>query len=837
VQRLADALGLAATQRDELLRVSARSRRPTQLASRDQHAMDVGFDASAAGRSEYPDTLSAPPFPAQPEGRLPQHLTRLIGRDPTVRELAQIFLRPGGRLLTLTGPGGVGKTRVAVAVAEYVESGFADGVWFVDLSVLRQTGLIVPTITHVLGIKEVGGRPPLERLLISVGDRHVLLVLDNCEHLIGACAQIAERLLKECLHLSILATSREPLRVQGETAWRVMPLATPGSDGRVSAREVAECDSVQLFVERARQVVPHFSCSPANASAIAEICHRLDGIPLAIELAAARVRVLSPAQIAARLDNRFQLLSVATRTAPARHQTLRETLQWSYELLTVAERTLFHRLSAFAGGCTLEAAEDVASAIVVPDPDFLDLLTALVDRSLVLAERDESYVRYRLLETVRQFASEQLEALGETELVRNRHAAYFLRLAQERDPWLWGPDMATWQTTLERDKGNLRAALAWLMETGQVSDAQRLAAVLSRFWQLGNHCAEGREWLARLIELSQPVEAPVFARVLLGAGLIAAYQGEYATARDYLERALAMSRQVGDRLAQAHVVFSLGLLAWLGGDTPAARELADAGLTLSREGSYRLQESLNLFLLGAVAAENEDFEAAETLARATLDISTELTFTQGRGLALGILGAVSYERGEYIQAHSQLEGALELFRTAGFAVGMVWTLGFLGWLAAAEGQTALARDIFARSVDLIRSLGMSTRIPVVLEGLAEVAALEGQPIRAIGLAGAATAERIRLHTQSSRIEHGHLCRWLVPVRSNMDCADAVAAWLEGSLLPLEQAISLGLERPSTVRYVTRAVPNHCDDNSVCASRKSAWNVAATLLQQSVHDCQ
>ena len=450
-----------------------------------------------------------------------------MGRERELGEAAALL--GAHRLVTLTGPGGTGKTRLALQAAAEVLEAHPDGVWLVELAALADPALVPQAVAAAVGVREEPGRPLPATLTDALRPKRLLLVLDNCEHLLDACARLADALLRACPHVRVLATSREALGLAGETAWRVPSLTVPDVADTQHAPDVADVAryaAVRLFADRAAAVQPEFVLTDENAAAVAQICARLDGIPLAIELAAARVRVLPPRQLLERLDDRFRILTGGSRTALERHQTLRAAVDWSYDLLTEPERALFARLAVFAGGWTLEAAEQVGAGEGIESPEVLDLLTRLADQSLVVAqEQPDGTARYRLLESLRQYGRDKLAARAEAPAVRDRHLAHFLALAERADPGLYGPDAPAWIERLEVEHDNLRAALDWALGPaagqGQAARGLRLAGALEYFWFLRVHRREG---LARLQQaLAHTDDAPSAARAqaLYSAGALA----------------------------------------------------------------------------------------------------------------------------------------------------------------------------------------------------------------------------------------------------------------------------------------------------------------------------
>jgi predicted ATPase/class 3 adenylate cyclase len=517
---------------------------------------------------------------------LPTQLNSFIGREDQLIELRRLLL--GGRLLTLTGPGGIGKTRLALALADSVLPDYADGVWVIELAALHDPSLVPNAVAAALGVHEETVHSVLQETVIgSLRHRRVLLVLDNCEHLVQACAELAEVLLRACPNVRILATSREPLRAMGEATWRVTPLLLGARLDSGQAKETARSEAGRLFVERAQAAEPDFVLTEQNARAVTDVCYRLDGIPLALELAAARVRSLGIEQLAARLDDRFRLLAGGARTAPPRQRTLLATLDWSHELLTESERQLFGRLSIFGGGWTLDAAEEVCSGDALELGDIVILLGELVDKSLVVVDAtSEEQARYVFLETVRQYARERLTACGGLHSTAHRHAAYYQAFAEQSMSGITGEasldPRVVWLRRADREHDNMRAALDWAVECGEADIALRLAAALWWSWVLHLRWSEARTWLERVLALpgAQPPTA-LRARVLFGAAMLSTLIGEVATARIEVDECLRIAIATGDESMTLRARLTRQLVLRSGGEYAAAREearelLADA---------------------------------------------------------------------------------------------------------------------------------------------------------------------------------------------------------------------------------------------------------------------
>jgi non-specific serine/threonine protein kinase len=616
-------------------------------------------------------TMARRPSVETAHTNLPIPLTSFIGRT---RELAMVkhLLDPSGtlrenpkdlpaRLLTLTGVGGCGKTRLAIQVArsDDLSRYYADGVWWVELTAVSDASLVPHMVRKVLGIGETLNIEVLDLLVNHLRDKSLLLVLDNCEHLVTVCAQLAETILSHCPAVQILATSREALGIGGEVAWLVPSLSLPIEDVIPSPEALLQWEGIRLFVERARTMRADFAIMPTNANAVAQVCRQLDGMPLAIELAAARTKTLSVEQIAARLDDRFHLLTLGSRMALPRQQTLRATIDWSYELLSDAERVLSRRLSVFAGGWTLEAAETVCGdnvgAIQSPSSgdesplqpmDILDLLTQLVNKSLVLTEERDGETRYRMLETIRQYGREKLEAAGEGEQVQARHLNACLQFAEAVEPKLYGPEQVQWLKRVESDHDNLRAALGWALAQGESAAMLRLSGALGRFWRLRGYWNEGREWLqqalassrcaADMSEMSSDYRSG-YAKASHAAGALASLQGDPAAAQAFFEESLALFRELGDKRGIASSLIQLGVVARIQGDDAAARALLEEGLALSCEVGDKGEMAWSLGSLGGVAFDQGDYALAQARFEESLALSRELRDQKGIAMILNNL--------------------------------------------------------------------------------------------------------------------------------------------------------------------------------------------------------
>jgi predicted ATPase/DNA-binding SARP family transcriptional activator len=753
--------------------------------------------ARRSARSEQPPpatTLSSAPSVPAPR-RLPIPLTELVGREEALIEIESRLQR--ARLVTLTGAGGVGKTRLALAVAETAAAHYPDGVCLTEFAALSDPRLVTQILAGALNLREQAGRPLEETLAEFLKSRRMLLVLDNCEHLLEACAQLAQALLSSAPGLRVLATSRQALGITGEVAWRVPSLSAPDparlhARGSDTVREVSTYEAVRLFVERVEASQKQFLLTDKNALAVAQVCHHLDGIPLAIELAAACVRSLSVEEINGRLDDRFHLLTGGSRTALPRQQTLRAMMDWSYDLLTAQEKVLLHRLSVFAGGWTLAAAEAVCGGEGIEEWELLDLLTSLSDKSLALYEEREGQGRYNLLETVRQYAGERLEASGEVERVQERHLAYFLALAEQSEPHLRGPEQGMWLARLEGEHDNLRGALGWCQGQEEQAEAGlRLTTALCRFWEVRGYLSAGRAYLTEALSRVGTAErTQARAKALNGAGLLAYYQGDYGTARALHEESLAIKRELGDRQGIAQSLLNLGLMAFSQGDYKAARALSGESLAIHRELGDKRGIAMSLNILGLVADNQGDYGTAKALYEETLAINRELGHKRGISVALCNLGQLARRAGDYAQAHRLLTECLELDRQLGMKGGGLF--GELGRLAADMGDAAQARRWFAQALREHRETGQLRDTAEDLEGFARLARLQSDWERAARLWGAAESLREATGTPLTPEEQKEYERDQAAVREALGEAAFEAAWSAGRAMTMEHAIEEAL---------------------------------------------
>ena len=647
------------------------------------------------------DAAPVPSPPVRPPTNLPTRLTSFVGREDDIAEVERLCA--GARLVTLVGAGGVGKTRLAVEVASRVLDEHPDGVFLVELAPLSDAGGLYQQVLAALGVGEDDRHSPRETLAAHVADRRMFLVIDNCEHLVDACAALVEDLLSAGPGVRILATSRELLRVPVETAWRVPSMSTPpagtGSD------ELAGFEAARLFLERARLLSSGLELSAADAGHVARICARLEGIPLAIELAAARTRLLSVGEIAERLDDRFGLLSSGARTAPGRHQTLRAAVDWSYDGLSTPERRLFEYLSVFFGGFTLEAAEAVCDTGKPAPASVLETLGALVDKSMVLSDPGQVTSRFRMLETLRQYGAERLADTGETDAARDRHLAWAFALAAEAERHLEGTQQAEWLQRLAVEHDNLRSALGWAASSSDGAALLPLTTSLGRFWEVRGHLSEGRRWLETALEAWSAESAALRARAHRWAGVLAQRQGDHHAARRHFEAGLELSRDAGDRKGTASALHSLGNLEGLQGRLDAAIALYEESLAIGRELGDRRVAAASLTNLGWIAQTRGDFAAARQFTEEALAAWQQLGDQQGLAQTLTAVAYLALLQGDYAIVRSSCAQSLELQHGLGDRYGACWSLTYLGWAAQNEGDLATARPLHDDALAVRRELG------------------------------------------------------------------------------------------------------------------------------------
>jgi predicted ATPase/serine/threonine protein kinase len=737
--------------------------------------------------SEKPSTQAEP----RPNN-IPVQRTMFVGREKEVAAAKELLLRHDVRLVTVTGPGGIGKTRLAVEVASGLIARFPGGIHFIPLSPLNDPGLIASVIVQTLGIREAGGLSPVEILRKNLQDSlraPMLFLLDNFEHLIQAAPIVAE-LLAMSPNLKILVTSRAPLHVYGEHEFPVPALAMPDLQSMPPVDALSRFPAIALFVQRAVAAKPDFELDPQNASAVIEICARLDGLPLAIELAAARVKVLSLSAMRTRLASRLQLLTGGSRDLPQRQQTLRAAIDWSYDLLSVAEQKLFRRLSVFVGGCTLEGVEAVCDTKGDLDLDLLDGMASMVDKSLMQqVEQANGESRFVMLETIREYAREKLEASSEGAPTKRAHAAYCLVLAEEEATEQTGAEGAEWLERFALEHDNFRAGLEWLTETGDAEWGLRLGAALFRFWERREYLAEGRDRLGKLLKLegaAAPTKAR--ARALFAAGVLAGEQGDYSSADAFISESLGIAHQLHDKQGVAVSLNALAVHARDRGDIAIAHSLFEESLVLWRELGDRKAVARALSNLARVVTLQGDYPRARSLYAECLSIFRGLRDQEGVAWSLNSQGDVARDQGDSEAARALYEQSLAIFRELGDRWGIAGTLADLGSLAREQRDCPTAHSLYRESLKIFQEMEHKRGIARLLECFACSAAVQLQAERSLRLAGTAAALRKNIGAPLTPAEQAKLEAILDPARQALTNTSGATAWLEGWDMPIEKAI-------------------------------------------------
>jgi predicted ATPase/DNA-binding XRE family transcriptional regulator len=715
--RLAQELGLAAEDRAHFIRLSRD----------DAREEPIGLPAHAVSETQLANL-------APTHGSLPTPLTRLIGREQEVLSARKLLQREDLRLLTLIGPGGAGKTRLGVEVAAGLEDHFADGIVFVNLVPIRDADLVVPTIADAVGIGEEGGRSRLARLKDGLRAKRLLLVLDNFEQVIPAATLVAD-LLSSCAGLKALVTSREILRVRGEHLFSVLPLPIPETKPASPSDLLSGYAAVQLFAERAAAVRPGFAITNENAPTVAELCRRLDGLPLAIELAAARSTLLQPKEILAWLGSRLKLLTGGPRDLPTRQQALRNTIAWSYDLLTDSEQKLLRRLCVFSSERTLDAIEAICSAAGELEFEIVDGLASLADKSLLwqdaLASRPS---QFQILETIREYGLEQLEHSGEAEVTRHAHAHYYLQLVEQTEPHLWGGAQAQSLDRLEREHDNLRAALAWYTAHDEgIEPALRMAGRLWRFWDMRGHWSEGQQWLEKALSRRAGANPAHSWIALHGAGNLSLNLGEYARARAYYEESLAVTQALRIQNGIANSLLNLSQVTFFQGDLQAAIALQEQSLAIHRGAGNNIGVALALNNLAELLEQQGDYDRAAAFAEESLARYQDLHDSRGMALALHNLAVLAHRHGTYERARTLLEQCRAIYSQLGDKYDLARVLNDLGELAGDRRECESARALYEESLRLATELGDRRRQAAVLNNLGRLAHRMGDHGRAVAL--------------------------------------------------------------------------------------------------------
>jgi non-specific serine/threonine protein kinase len=758
---------------------------------------------------------------------LPLQVNRFIGREREMTSVRELFANT--RLLTLTGAGGSGKTRLALQIATDLLGEFAHGVWWVELAALSDPMLVPQTVASAVGITERSGCTVTEALSDALRPKQLLLVLDNCEHLLAACAQLIETLLCTCSQLRVLATSREALTIPGETIWLVLPLRVPDTYQPPPIEGLLTYEAVQLFVERARSHLPAFTLTPENAAAVVQVCRRLDGMPLAIELAAARIRVLSAEQIVARLDDAYRLLTGGSRSALPRQQTLRAAMDWSYYLLSAQEQAFFRRLSVFAGSFSLEAAEAICAGEPGKVDDLLAVLSSLIDKSLVLMEEHRGEARYRLLETVRQYGQDKLQECSEAAQVRRTHRDWYARLAEQAEAEMLEARQESVFERLEAEHDNLRAAIGWSLEHQEAETAAQIGSSIRLFWLLRGYMSEGRSWLERaLAGFSE--QTAVRAQALNAAAILASLQDDYTTARTLAQESLQLSRELALSKQTGYALYILGRLARIEGNYAEAVNCFEESLSLFRALGQKHDMALVLSGLGLAVMYLEEYERATALCVESLALSRELGDPRGTASWLTNLGIVMLARGDAQRAKALCEESLAMRRALGYKGGIAHTLTVLGRIALDQGAYERATACYQESLALRQETGEKEGIATALEGLAAVARMQGQPVRAARLSGAASSLRTLLGAPLPPTDRPSYEQTVAALRTQLDESTFTAAWAEGQAIPLEETLAEAMQLRAQEHIPPTTLPASRETPSPSPSRGNPFGLTAREIE-------
>lgn len=727
--------------------------------------------------------------PARPAGNLPTPLTSLIGRARDISEVASRLEVMGERLVSVTGPGGVGKTRLAIEVGRQLQGAFPDGAWFVDLAPLNDPDLVIPTIASTLGLVVTGMKSPQTALTEALWESSRLLVLDNYEHVVGSAPAIV-RLLAECPGLLILTTSRVALRVQGEWEYALGPLALPDTSSDGDDANLAANESVALFTQRARAVRSDFSISKSNARAVAEICRRLDGLPLALELAAARIRLLPAQAMLERMEPLLPMLTSGARDLPDRQRTLRATIEWSYELLDPEVQALLRLLSAFRGGWTLEAAE----AVVDPSINVLDGLQALIEHSLVHAENlPDGTVRYTMLETVREFCLECLGVRQESDRIHRRHAAFFADFVDRVGAYVIGPGQRSWYDQLRAEFPNIRAALGWSIASKDSAISVRLAVGLHDFWYWHGHLQEGRRWIEAALVLADGVSPDLQARAYQSLGTLAVEQGDMTAAEEFIGKALEYFREVQDASELADTLKIAGGMEMYRGDYARATRFYDESLCVARVAGdkYRIAQALGS--LSIMATVSDDYSSADALAAESLSIFRELGDERGVTRILGYQGHFALWRGDVARASEFAHECLTRISELGDFAWRAFTLDLLGYIELEREDYHRSFEYFSEGLRGHYELRELMSTAFSLEGLAGVAAESRSPVRAAQLLGRAAALRDQIHSPVPPPRQARYDRTVAVIREQLDAEAFAVAFAQGREMSLDRAVALAVQ--------------------------------------------
>lgn len=776
---------------------------------------ELSVEPGPATRALYEELLhtttrapAAPPvyapleIPGVPPNNLRLALTSFVGRAQEINTVKHLLMTT--RLLTLTGMGGTGKTRLALQVGAQLLSSseehsaglqYADGVWWVELAPLTEPDQVVQAVAAALEVREQQLESPTNTLLAHLRSKHALLILDNCEHLIGECAALAHEILRACPYVSMLATSREPLKIEGEKTWAVPPLSLPEHTARPTAdsfSQITQAEAVRLFNERAISAFPAFELSAHNVAAVIQICRELDGLPLALELAAARVKTLSVKQIAARLDDRFSLLKAGQRRGNARHQSLRTVMDWSFELLTPPERLLFQRLAVFVGGFALEAVEMVCAGDGIETYEILELVSLLVDKSLVTVKQSQGEARFYFLDTIREYAQEKLLESHQAQTVRDKHTNYYLAFAEHAVVEFEGPALRLWLERMEVEHDNLRTALQRAMELQDTDCALRLVSALGRFWNRRGYLTEGRQLLEATLANTAAVVSPARASALLRLGELLALQEDNANARLRLEQSLQLWQAMGDKRGMSEVIVDLAHKDFFEGDWSASRRRVDLGLALAREVGDRRGIAFALYRLGHLLMHEGDMSSARARLEESLQLFREIGWKSNVALVLNGLGELARMQGDFDRAARFYRESLSLYQELGDKWRIAVLLNNTGFVSLRRGENITAKTAFSESLKLWRALDAPRLIPESLVGLAGVSAAAGMFPDGVQLLSVATALRDANGLIWEGADRADL-EWITAMaRGGLDPSEFERAWTQGSRWTYDEAVERAL---------------------------------------------